>query len=78
MAKGTKRGTISRRAPILLRALDCINSSDYDDQGEYIIFGKELDEILDEAGLLSHEVQDSPDREPLRKLVSDKIGRAHV
>jgi len=68
-----------RRADLLLRALDCINANDYDDQGDYIIFGKTLDEIMDEAGIPEHEIERVPDREPLRELASDvkiQSGRA--
>ena len=71
MVKDAKRDTISKRGAILLRILDCINAGDYDDEGDYIIFGKDLDEILDEAGRGPCELQDSFEREPIRELVSD-------
>ena len=58
------------RSRLLLRALDCINANDYDDQRDYIIFGKELNEIMDEAGISESETEHSPDRASLRELVS--------
>jgi hypothetical protein len=69
------------RSSLLLRALDCINANDYDDQGDYLIFGKELNEIMDEAGFPEGEIQRDPDRAPLRQLVSDiriQTGREHA
>jgi len=39
----------SSRAPILSFVLECINARLYDDQGDYMIFGSDRDEILEEA-----------------------------
>lgn len=69
MGKGQKEST--KRAGLLLRALECINANDYDEQRDYIIFGKTLDEIMDEAGIPEHEIKLDPDRQPLHQLVSD-------
>jgi len=69
------------RSRLLLRALDCINANDYDDRGNYIIFGKDLDEIMDEAGIPESEIKGDSDRPHLRTLASDvKVwsGREHA
>jgi hypothetical protein len=75
------RSERTKRADLLLRALDCINANDYDDRRDYIIFGKGLDEIMDEAGIPEREIRDNPDRTPMRELASDlktQSGREHA
>jgi hypothetical protein len=71
MTRRTGRGTLSIRSAMLLRVLDCINAGQYDDQREYMIFGKQLDEILDEAGRLTSEREGSRDDTALREMISD-------
>lgn len=68
----------TKRADLLRRALDCINANDYDDRLDYIIFGKTLDEIMDEVGIPEHEIDRNPDRAAIRELSSDiKINSGH-
>lgn len=67
----------SRRAPLLRFVLDCINSDQYDDQGEYMIFGSDIDEIISS---LCDDYQRSQDVDALRELVSQiktHMGREH-
>lgn len=80
-SKNLKKEDPSKRARLLRRVLDCINANEYDDRGDYVIFGKELDEIMDEAGIPKREIERDPDRVSLRELASDlktQTGREHA
>jgi hypothetical protein len=70
--------TFSSRVPILRRVLDCINSREYDNQGDYMIFGSDLDEIISS---LCDGYQRPQDADAVRVLLSDlktDLGRKHA
>jgi len=66
----TKRKESSKRADLLLRALDCINSGLYEDQDDYMLFGwssiyDKIDDLTDRDAIRNS------DRQSLQELVSD-------
>jgi hypothetical protein len=71
MAKGwSKAVSFSRRARLLTRVLDWVNSGTYDDQVEYILFGRDnIYDLIDE--LTETEPPDTTDSEAMQRLVSD-------
>lgn len=78
MGKKTKQ-TFSRRSHILRFVLDRINSEQYDDQGNYMIFGSDKDEIIQEDWDQSY--QRSQDVDAFREMHSDlvtQLGRDHA
>lgn len=68
------KATFSTRASILEFVLTCINSNLYDDQGDYMIFGSDLEGILEGA-------KRPEDLDALRESISDfktQIGRQYA
>ena len=75
-----KRKESTKRADLLLRTLDCINSGEYDDQDDYMLFGRsDIYEVVDD--LTDRDAAHNPDRQSLRELASDlktHRGREHA